>query len=217
MTCCTRSSAKTPAWTRPRMPRESKPPRAGCWRTKLRSASWATWRRNETLDFGFWILDSSTESDGARSPIINPKSKIQNPRSLEASMHVLMLGWEFPPFIAGGLGTACHGLTKALDRHGVSVTFVLPKAIDRSQSSHVNLVSPAAPEPASGMPGKTSVTISSPAGPVQTVAIPETTESEAADQSSGPSIQRIPFENVRFIGVPAGFNNPYQRTAGNQP
>jgi hypothetical protein len=28
-------------------------------------------------------------------------------------MHVLMLGWEFPPFIAGGLGTACHGLTKA--------------------------------------------------------------------------------------------------------
>ena len=38
-------------------------------------------------------------------------------------MQVLMLGWEFPPFIAGGLGTACHGLTKALDRHGVKVTF----------------------------------------------------------------------------------------------
>ncbi|MEI6274080.1 MAG: glycogen/starch synthase, partial [Phycisphaerae bacterium] len=27
---------------------------------------------------------------------------------------VLMLGWEFPPFITGGLGTACYGLTKAL-------------------------------------------------------------------------------------------------------
>jgi len=39
---------------------------------------------------------------------------------------VLMLGWEFPPFITGGLGTACYGLTKALDRQGLDVTFVLP-------------------------------------------------------------------------------------------
>ena len=29
-------------------------------------------------------------------------------------MRVLMLGWEFPPFISGGLGTACYGITKAL-------------------------------------------------------------------------------------------------------
>lgn len=39
-----------------------------------------------------------------------------------------MLGWEFPPFISGGLGTACFGLTKAMDRLGMPVTFVLPKA-----------------------------------------------------------------------------------------
>src|SRR5438876_1093410 len=31
-------------------------------------------------------------------------------------MRILMLGWEFPPFIAGGLGVACYGLTKALDQ-----------------------------------------------------------------------------------------------------
>ena len=60
-------------------------------------------------------------------------------------MRVLMLGWEFPPFIAGGLGTACHGLTKALDRRGVNVTFVLPKSIDRSHSSHVDMLAPTAP------------------------------------------------------------------------
>jgi glycogen(starch) synthase len=41
----------------------------------------------------------------------------------------LMLGWEFPPFISGGLGTACYGLTKAMDRLGMPVTFVLPRAI----------------------------------------------------------------------------------------
>jgi len=41
-------------------------------------------------------------------------------------MKVLMLGWEFPPRIAGGLGVACYGLVKGLVHHGVSVTFVMP-------------------------------------------------------------------------------------------
>ena len=39
-----------------------------------------------------------------------------------------MLGWEFPPFISGGLGTACQGLTRALIRLGAEVLFVLPRA-----------------------------------------------------------------------------------------
>ncbi len=43
-------------------------------------------------------------------------------------VRTLMLGWEFPPFISGGLGTACLGLTKAMDRLGMPVIFVLPKA-----------------------------------------------------------------------------------------
>jgi len=55
---------------------------------------------------------------------------------------VLMLGWEFPPFITGGLGTACHGLTRALSAAGADVTFVLPRSVDPSASSHVNLLSP---------------------------------------------------------------------------
>ncbi len=40
-------------------------------------------------------------------------------------MKVFMLGWEFPPFISGGLGTACHGLTKAMSKIGIEVVFVL--------------------------------------------------------------------------------------------
>ncbi|MCE9635835.1 MAG: glycosyltransferase family 4 protein [Planctomycetes bacterium] len=39
---------------------------------------------------------------------------------------VLMLGWEYPPHITGGLGTACQGLASALARRGVDVTFLLP-------------------------------------------------------------------------------------------
>jgi len=41
-----------------------------------------------------------------------------------------MFGWEFPPHNSGGLGTACMGLTKALAKEGVNVTFVLPKKVD---------------------------------------------------------------------------------------
>lgn len=42
-------------------------------------------------------------------------------------MRVLMFGWEFPPHISGGLGTACYGLTKALLQLNVEVTFVVPR------------------------------------------------------------------------------------------
>lgn len=40
---------------------------------------------------------------------------------------VLMLGWEFPPVINGGLGVACLGLCKALSRY-VDLTMVIPKS-----------------------------------------------------------------------------------------
>jgi len=53
-----------------------------------------------------------------------------------------MLGWEFPPFISGGLGTACYGLTKAMDQLGIKVTFVLPKILDNKYATHVKLLSP---------------------------------------------------------------------------
>ena len=49
---------------------------------------------------------------------------------------VLMFGWEFPPHIAGGLGTACLGLTRGLAKQGVEVLFVMPKASgDEDQSA----------------------------------------------------------------------------------
>jgi len=54
-----------------------------------------------------------------------------------------MLGWEFPPFISGGLGTACYGLTKALDQLGINVIFCLPKMVESSYATHVKLLTPA--------------------------------------------------------------------------
>ncbi|MCK4340390.1 MAG: glycosyltransferase [Phycisphaerae bacterium] len=58
-------------------------------------------------------------------------------------MRIFMLGWEFPPFISGGLGTACYGLTRGLDRRGVEVLFVLPRPVEDPDESHVRIVSPA--------------------------------------------------------------------------
>ncbi len=43
-------------------------------------------------------------------------------------MKILMFGWEFPPHITGGLGTASYGLVKGLLKQGGDVTFVVPKA-----------------------------------------------------------------------------------------
>jgi glycosyltransferase involved in cell wall biosynthesis len=55
-------------------------------------------------------------------------------------MKVLMFGWEFPPHITGGLGTACFGLTMGLMKNDVEVTFVVPKAYG-DESEDVRLVS----------------------------------------------------------------------------
>jgi glycogen(starch) synthase len=57
-------------------------------------------------------------------------------------LRVLMLGWEFPPFISGGLGTACFGLTKAMNEIGTQVLFVLPRPIPLGTATHVTLVAP---------------------------------------------------------------------------
>jgi glycogen synthase len=64
------------------------------------------------------------------------------PERIGVVMRVLMLGWEFPPFISGGLGTACYGLTKAMSSIGTDVMFVLPRPVASPFSTHVKLVSP---------------------------------------------------------------------------
>lgn len=42
-------------------------------------------------------------------------------------LKVLMLGWEFPPKVSGGLGTACKGIATALSKNSyINLTFVTP-------------------------------------------------------------------------------------------
>jgi glycosyltransferase involved in cell wall biosynthesis len=56
-------------------------------------------------------------------------------------MKVLMFGWEFPPNISGGLGTACHGLVKGLSSMGdVDIAFVVPKVFGNEEHEDINLI-----------------------------------------------------------------------------
>jgi len=41
-------------------------------------------------------------------------------------MKLLMLGWEFPPYFAGGVGIVCESLARALARRGVEITYLMP-------------------------------------------------------------------------------------------
>ena len=51
-----------------------------------------------------------------------------------------MFGWEFPPHIAGGLGTACYGMTRGLARNGVDVSFVVPHAYGDEDQRFIRVV-----------------------------------------------------------------------------
>jgi len=43
-------------------------------------------------------------------------------------MKIAMIGWEYPPFKAGGLGTHCYGLTRSLaDKEHIELDFFMPK------------------------------------------------------------------------------------------
>ncbi len=104
-------------------------------------------------------------------------------------MRILMLGWEFPPFIAGGLGTACFGLTRALDRLGHRILFILPQPVD-AQRSHVELLSPMN----HGKRVRTRVSgVAGVTGPV-----------EAEDEDPEGE-----FSHTVFRGVSASFTSPY--------
>jgi glycogen(starch) synthase len=129
-------------------------------------------------------------------------------------MRVVMLGWEFPPFISGGLGTACHGLTRALDRKGHQVLFILPRPVDRSQASHVRLLSPEGRPGGGGGAGA----IDAGARAAQRLAAQidgsgvEVTGVDALPAEAGAHDGGAPAQagtGTRVVGVPARMLSPY--------
>ncbi|MDX2147256.1 MAG: glycosyltransferase [Planctomycetota bacterium] len=126
-------------------------------------------------------------------------------------MRILMLGWEFPPFIAGGLGVACHGLTKALDRMGHQVVFVLPKPVDRSHASHVKMISPGAVVPPRGSASWPAQHRNPSARSSAGTSSAETLPADSGVRTEVPEeLASLPgFSHTRFLGVEAEFSHPY--------
>lgn len=125
-------------------------------------------------------------------------------------MRVLMLGWEFPPFISGGLGTACYGLTRAMNAEGVDVLFVLPKAVDASYATHVKLLAPRlhgtagkgrpAPRPTPGV-----------APQVQANGRPVAAEQPPSAEST--TYRMDEFDRTVFKTIPSWLTSPYHTPA----
>jgi len=125
------------------------------------------------------------------------------------TMRILMLGWEFPPFISGGLGTACYGLTRSLSEGGDLVTFVLPKEVGGEVSSHVKLLTPQ-DLPAGSGEGRTPGEVAS--------------SFEYAPEKGSPDLPGVTFKAVpsRFAspyggGGPASGSHPYLSTLHSAP
>jgi glycosyltransferase involved in cell wall biosynthesis len=120
-------------------------------------------------------------------------------------MKVLMLGWEYPPHISGGLGTACEGLTSALASHGIEIDFLVPKLYGEEDAPHMHLLGAAgaqpspevlAPAPAEVPDSFASLVAAEPTlatDPIFTAAV-ETAQEELATS---------PPPEVRMVRVPA--------------
>jgi len=124
-------------------------------------------------------------------------------------MRILMLGWEFPPYVSGGLGTACYGLTRALARQGHQVTFIIPKPIESNEHDHVRLLSPASlgkPIPAFSAAGGGSVLGGEP------IASKDHRASDPGQEFSTPMGGRL-----QILSAPAGFSSPYHGFAPTPP
>jgi len=126
-------------------------------------------------------------------------------------MRILMLGWEFPPFLAGGLGTACHGLTRGLAHHGQDVLFVLPRPVGKVDGGHVRLIGPDAV--AEVVTSTRTITIQHPGRPTRTE-VPgkpvttETTEDVEVTETRTRPGEKLPG-STRMFQIEAGFSSPY--------
>ncbi len=127
-------------------------------------------------------------------------------------MKVLMLGWEFPPYITGGLGPACYGLTRALDRRAVEVTFVLPQAVRGGASSHVTLISPDGTLPRIVLRGAydsadQGAASRAPVGPGLNAPQPPPIPGEAVPE---PQPAPEPYQYMRMIHLPLDVSGAYE-------
>jgi hypothetical protein len=83
-----------------------------------------------TINFAFSLI---------LSPLLMPEITKPAPVKTPDLPKILMLGWEFPPVINGGLGVACHDLCIALSKYA-NVTMIIPKSNPDFVVKNLNLI-----------------------------------------------------------------------------
>lgn len=107
-----------------------------------------------------------------------------------------MLGWEYPPHISGGLGTACEGLTRALAPLGVDIDFVVPTLYGVEDAPHMHLRSP------DGLPAGQGRRQKGQLHAISASDVPEGVRRELAAEGSLPT-RRFTAEGIETISIPA--------------
>jgi glycosyltransferase involved in cell wall biosynthesis len=122
------------------------------------------------------------------------------------AVKVLMLGWEFPPYFAGGVGVVCEAMTRALAQRGTEVTYLMPRSPARGGEPGIRLLSmdsPGAPIELVELP---SVLVSYATTPgTRTISVPG--EPPLAADLAGPlygpnlleEVERFADSTVRFV------------------
>lgn len=119
-------------------------------------------------------------------------------------MQVLMLGWEFPPKVTGGLAIATAGLVKALDQAGHRIVLMLPERQmpppsawtqnEATDAAGTSATTDRTPEPDAALTGPVDAPASEPPHPLTAAANlsgPRTSDHQAAPehrQGSGRSL-----------------------------
>jgi len=132
--------------------------------------------------------ETARTAPGPRGNLLHPALAPPLTPHWISKMRVLMLGWEFPPHLSGGLGTACLGLTRALANLSTEITFVLPAEASDEQAAHLRLLGAA---PAPGVGGG-----------------PAASATPAPDHGAA-RVSASPAPGVAMHAVPSGITTPY--------
>ena len=118
-----------------------------------------------------------------------------------------MLGWEFPPFFAGGVGVVCEAMTRALARRGTEVTYLMPRAPGRDGEPGLRIVSPGGVAPGVEVVALPSVLVSYATQPgariLSVPGEPRAAEAASAAPLYGPNLDRrlVALPNPGVLGA----------------
>lgn len=128
-------------------------------------------------------------------------------------MKILMLGWEYPPHISGGLGTACEGLTSALAERDIEIDFLVPRLYGEEDAPHMQILGAASSEPIADTPTATTARTQGQGPPSGPDPLSELVAAEpalatdpiftAAAQAAGAELAAASEPGVNTIRVPA--------------